>query len=86
MVMNDEFIRPCYVKRGKKIPEQALFHAWVTVSFPKDYNMMKQVYAIVEFKDGHVEQVLPKSIIFADLMFREFAFQPLNEKGNGIEQ
>ena len=80
----NEYIRACYVKRNRKTPEQALFHGWATVSFPKDDNVMQQVYGIVEFKDGHVEQVMPKSIIFADMLFYEFAFLPLNEKKTGV--
>lgn len=82
--MIKEYIRACYVKRNRKTPEQALFHGWAIISFPKDDNVMTQVYGIVEFRDGHVEQVMPKSIIFADMLFDEYDFLPLNEEETGI--
>lgn len=82
--MINKHVRACYVKRIRKSPEQALFHGWATVSFPKNDNVMKQVYGIVEFRDGHVEQVMPKSVIFADMLFDNIDFLPLNEEGTGV--
>lgn len=57
--------RPCIVKAkksGRKEERQdrnAKFHRWVDLS-----KGVQQVLALVEFEDGHVEQVQPDRIIF----------------------
>ena len=64
---NVYFYRPCIVKAkksGRKEERQdrpAKFHRWVDLS-----KGVQQVLALVEFEDGHVEQVQPDRIIFAE--------------------
>lgn len=59
--------RPCIVKAkksGRKEERQdrnAKFHRWVDLS-----KGVQQVLALVEFEDGHVEQVQPDRIIFKE--------------------
>lgn len=59
------FYRPCIVKAkksGRKEERQdrnAKFHRWADLS-----KGVQQVLALVEFEDGHVEQVQPDRIIF----------------------
>lgn len=80
--MNDpvHLIRPCYI--GKK---KALFHRWIEMTFPKGSSFFHQTLAIVEFEDGHIEQVRPKSIVFADGgYFNDITWKELNEDGDGI--
>ena len=80
--MNDPvlLIRPCYI--GKK---KALFHRWIEMTFPKGSSFFHQTLAIVEFEDGHIEQVRPKSIVFADGgHFNDITWKELNEDGDGI--
>jgi hypothetical protein len=61
------YIRPCIVKAkksGRKEERQdrkAKFHRWVDLS-----KGVQQVLALVEFEDGHVEQVQPDRIIFKE--------------------
>lgn len=61
------FYRPCIVKAkksGRKEERQdrkAYFHRWVDLS-----KGVQQVVALVEFEDGHVEQVQPDRIIFKE--------------------
>lgn len=61
------FYRPCIVKAkksGRKEERQdrpAKFHRWVDLS-----KGVQQVVALVEFEDGHVEQVQPDRIIFKE--------------------
>lgn len=60
--------RPCIVKAkksGRKEERQdrnARFHRWADLS-----KGVQQVVAIVEFGDGHVEQVQPDRVIFKEL-------------------
>lgn len=87
--MNDPVhpIRPCYVRKKK-----ALFHRWIEMTFPKGSSFFHQTLAIVEFEDGHIEQVRPKSIVFADGgYFNDITWKELNadgmaEVGNEIEK
>ncbi len=79
IIKND--LRPCYVD-GKK----ALFHKWGEISYivpPSPMvgghagGVVKRTLAIVEYHDGTVAEVEPTSIIFADMILDEYAF---NEK------
>ena len=62
------FYRPCIVKAkksGRKEERQdrkAKFHRWADLS-----KGVQQVVAIVEFEDGHVEQVQPDRVIFKEV-------------------
>ena len=81
-------LRPCYAK-GKK----ALFHRWfehhfivppkIAIGSPPTGGEETCLYAIVEYEDGTVEGIFPRDIVFADSEFKEYAFQPLREKGTG---
>lgn len=61
------FYRPCIVKAkksGRKEERQdrkARFHRWADLS-----KGVRQVVALVEFDDGHIEQVQPDRIIFGE--------------------
>ena len=80
--MNDpvRLIRPCYIRKKK-----ALFHRWIEMTFPKGSSFFHQTVAIVEFEDGHIEQVQPKSIVFADGgRFNDITWKELNDDGDGI--
>ena len=82
--MNDpvHLIRPCYIRKKK-----ALFHRWIEMTFPKGSSFFHQTLAIVEFEDGHIEQVRPKSIVFADGgYFNDIAWKELNDDGDGMEE
>ena len=82
--MNDQVhpIRPCYVRKKK-----ALFHRWIEMTFPKGSSFFHQTLAIVEFEDGHIEQVRPKSIVFADGgHFNDITWKELNDDGDGMEE
>ena len=82
--MNDQVhpIRPCYVRKKK-----ALFHRWIEMTFPKGSSFFHQTVAIVEFEDGHIEQVQPKSIVFADGgHFNDITWKELNDDGDGMEE
>ena len=82
--MNDQvhLIRPCYVRKKK-----ALFHRWIEMTFPKGSSFFQQTLAIVEFEDGHIEQVRPKSIVFADGgHFNDITWKELNDDGDGMEE
>lgn len=82
--MNDPVhpIRPCYVRKKK-----ALFHRWIEMTFPKGSSFFHQTLAIVEFEDGHIEQVRPKSIVFADGgRFNDITWKELNDDGDGMEE
>lgn len=82
--MNDPVhpIRPCYVRKKK-----ALFHRWIEMTFPKGSSFFHQTLAIVEFEDGHIEQVRPKSIVFADGgHFNDITWKELNDDGDGMEE
>lgn len=75
-------IRPCYVRKKK-----ALFHRWIEMTFPKGSSFFHQTLAIVEFEDGHIEQVRPKSIVFADGgRFNDITWKELNDDGDGMEE
>lgn len=75
-------IRPCYIRKKK-----ALFHRWIEMTFPKGSSFFHQTLAIVEFEDGHIEQVRPKSIVFADGgYFNDITWKELNEDGDGMEE
>lgn len=73
--------RPCYVGSDYK---KALFHRWADSEFPKkDGVTIRQVLGIVEYEDGVVAQVEPKSIIFADGgEFGEYVWFPLGPVKN----
>ena len=82
--MNDpvHLIRPCYIRKKK-----ALFHRWIEMTFPKGSSFFHQTLAIVEFEDGHIEQVRPKSIVFADGgHFNDITWKELNDDGDGMEE
>ena len=82
--MNDQVhpIRPCYIRKKK-----ALFHRWIEMTFPKGSSFFQQTLAIVEFEDGHIEQVRPKSIVFADGgHFNDITWKELNDDGDGMEE
>ena len=82
--MNDQVhpIRPCYIRKKK-----ALFHRWIEMTFPKGSSFFHQTLAIVEFEDGHIEQVRPKSIVFADGgHFNDITWKELNDDGDGMEE
>lgn len=61
------FYRPCIVKAkksGRKEERQdrnAKFHRWADLS-----KGVQQVVALVEFEDGHVEQVQPDRVVFKE--------------------
>lgn len=61
------FYRPCIVKAkksGRKEERQdreAKFHRWADLS-----KGVQQVVALVEFNDGHVEQVQPDRVVFKE--------------------
>lgn len=75
-------IRPCYIRKKK-----ALFHRWIEMTFPKGSSFFHQTLAIVEFEDGHIEQVRPKSIVFADGgHFNDITWKELNADGDGMEE
>lgn len=75
-------IRPCYIRKKK-----ALFHRWIEMTFPKGSSFFHQTLAIVEFEDGHIEQVRPKSIVFADGgRFNDITWKELNDDGDGMEE
>ena len=75
-------IRPCYIRKKK-----ALFHRWIEMTFPKGSSFFHQTLAIVEFEDGHIEQVRPKSIVFADGgYFNDITWKELNDDGDGMEE
>lgn len=63
---NGYFYRPCVVKAKKsglkeeRQDRQAWFHRWADLS-----KGVQQVVAIVEFDDGHVEQVRPDRVVFS---------------------
>lgn len=61
MSMINDTRRPCYIDNRK-----AIFHRWVETSFPKDKGFILQTLALVEYEDGHVAQIQPKKVIFAD--------------------
>lgn len=82
--MNDPVhpIRPCYIRKKK-----ALFHRWIEMTFPKGSSFFHQTLAIVEFEDGHIEQVQPKSIVFADGgRFNDITWKELNDDGYGMKE
>ena len=82
--INDQvhLIRPCYIRKKK-----ALFHRWIEMTFPKGSSFFHQTLAIVEFEDGHIEQVRPKSIVFADGgHFNDITWKELNDDGDGMEE
>lgn len=62
------FYRPCIVKAkksGRKEERQdrnAKFHRWADLS-----KGVQQVVALVEFEDGHVEQVQPDRVVFKEV-------------------
>lgn len=59
--------RPCIIKAAKSGPKEkrkdrkAKFHRWADLS-----KGVQQVVAIVEFGDGHIEQVQPDRVIFKE--------------------
>lgn len=65
---NGYIIRPCIVKAAKSGPKEkrqdrkAKFHRWADLS-----KGVQQVVALVEFEDGHVEQVQPDRVIFQEV-------------------
>ena len=67
-LLNWSPIRLCIVKAkksGRKEERQdrkAKFHRWVNLS-----KGVQQTVALVEFEDGHIEQVQPERIIFIDV-------------------
>ena len=88
-------MRPCWIvrkKNGKETKEKALFHIFFENEYTKaqseigygKLNKVRQALAIVEFEDGHVEQVKPTSIVFADDIFDEFEWE--GEEDDGREQ
>ena len=60
-------MRRCIVKAKKSGPKEArsdrnaYFHKWITCT-----KGVTQELALVEFEDGHIEQVQPTSVIFMD--------------------
>lgn len=60
-------LRPCIVKAKKSGPKEvredrkAYFHNWFNCS-----KGVQQLLGLVEFEDGHLENVQPTSIIFVD--------------------
>jgi len=64
---NGYLFRPCIVKAKKsglkeeRQDREAKFHRWVDLS-----KGVRQVVALVEFEDGHVEQVQPDRIVFGE--------------------
>ena len=59
--------RPCLIKAKKSGPKEcrkerkAYFHQWFLSS-----KGVQQILGLVEFEDGHMEQLQPTNIIFVD--------------------
>lgn len=77
--------RPCWVE-GKK----AMFHQWVIraqIAPPSPMvggapgGQLMDVFGLVELEDGHMKEVYPYSVVFADGGdFAETAFMPQEER------
>lgn len=65
--------RPCYVKG-----EKAIFHGWAKDTKLIDGEFHEFLFALVEFADGTVAEVVPTGIIFADGgEMKDFAYIPI---------
>ena len=66
-VMVIDYRRPCIIKAKKSGPKEsrvqrkAYFHDFFASS-----KSVQQMLALVEFEDGHMEQVQPTNVIFVD--------------------
>lgn len=77
--------RPCWVE-GKK----AMFHQWIIraqVAPPSPMvggapgGQLMDVFGLVEMEDGHMKEVYPYSVVFADGGdFATTAFKPIEEQ------
>ena len=74
--------RPCLVNGVK-----ALFHMWSNYCYPVEDSLLrgghrageiKGTVAIVEYEDGTVAEVDPKSIKFVDNKIKDYAFYEIN--------
>lgn len=78
-------LRPCIVThkvKGKTVEKRAIFHRWVqsVVGKTESDEIIAQTLALVEYENGTVAQVKPKSLRFTDGMVRYFyEMEELNE-------
>ncbi len=81
--------RPCIIhyskyfyKKEKISTKKALFHRWeenvtkilLSKDKTKPENVLKKIFGIVEFEDGHIERVEAEQIEFIDNKFQEYNF------------
>ena len=77
--------RPCYIHERK-----GMFHAWINRARVAPASMMIgggeggqlwEVFGLIEFEDGHMEEVYPTRVRFADGGdFACVAFRPVEER------
>lgn len=85
-ILVEHKLRPCYIDRSskKKVQkEKALFHGWSRISNVVEPSLMiggapggtiSYTTGIVEFEDGHVEEVFPETITFVVGIFSEYSW------------
>lgn len=85
-ILVEHKLRPCYIDRSskKKVQkEKALFHGWSQISNVVEPSPMiggapggtiSYTTGIVEFEDGHVEEVFPETITFVVGIFSEYSW------------
>ena len=85
-ILVEHKLRPCYIDRSskKKVQkEKALFHGWSQISNVVEPSPMiggapggtiSYTTGIVEFEDGHVEEVFPEAITFVVGIFSEYSW------------
>lgn len=62
-------MRPCIVThkvKGHTTERNAIFHKWISSVVSTSTDVIVQTLALVEYEDGTVAQVKPKSIRFID--------------------
>ena len=65
MKTKESWYRPCHVVTKNK-NEKAIFHRWCQEEYPTDKGYIKHVLGLIEYDDGSVALVKPRSIVFAD--------------------
>ena len=65
VVRDAQWGRPCYIITKNK-EERAIFHRWSEEDYPTDGGYIKHTLGIIEYDDGSVALVKPRSIVFAD--------------------
>lgn len=77
-------VRPCVVThkvKGKLVSKNAIFHKWVSSIVSTTSDTIVQTLALVEYEDGSIGQVKPKSIRFIDNVVSTY-FEWLEEEGD----